>query len=95
MKSFLFGSIFISFCLNALAQSHFTEGYIVPNQGDTLRGYIFDNKNNWKVQSIQFKRSLSDNSTDYPLSSFKAIYLKEYDEYYFSLTLEVTRNPSP
>lgn len=76
-----------------LGQSQLLEGYLVTSAKDTLRGYIQDTKNNWRVKSIRFASSLSSAPSEYLLESFSGLYIKPYDEYYFVRKLEIDKKP--
>jgi hypothetical protein len=75
------------------AQDQFHEGYLVTSSNDTLKGFI-STKDNVKAKAIKFKRLLTDESEVHSLSMFQTLYLKEYNEYYSSLSIEVDKKPN-
>jgi hypothetical protein len=78
--------------INSLATNQFHEGYLITSANDTLRGFISLDEN-LKTKAIQFKQSLTDQPRAYSLSEFSSVYLKKYNEYYFSFSLEVDKKP--
>lgn len=80
--------------VRSFSQKDFAEGYLVDSSRDTLRGFILDHSDRRFGQNIQFKKSLQDNALDYPLESVRSIYLKPYDDYYFSRTLSIDKKPN-
>lgn len=61
--------------------------------GDTLRGFIIDRKDNWAVKSIDFAQSENSVPERYRVYALNAFYLKPYNAYYYSRILDVDKKP--
>lgn len=95
-------SIFINFCF--LFFSHvlvygqstttgWVNGYIVPNQGDTLRGQIFNRDTETASKSIRFRVTASEPHQDYAVLDLKAFYLQPSNERFIRQTVRMDRTP--
>jgi hypothetical protein len=92
-KIFLSALISVS-GLSLSAQSLYTDGYVVLENNDTLKGQI-ENKD-WKVNPsiIKFRRSGESGSADYNTLTTKAFYVSDQDEHYISVTTVLDQTPS-
>jgi hypothetical protein len=60
LRPLYFTLCFFSFCSIAFAQRNLSEGYIVRNNGDTIRGFIGDRPEYQLWRSVQFKTQKKD-----------------------------------
>lgn len=76
------------FPLILFAQETFEAGYLVKNNGDTLRGYIVSNPSQLKLQTLKFKLSsnsdvetyLPEDLQSYNISGYKSFYVQEISQ---------------
>ncbi len=65
-------TLFVFCFFNISAQTDFREGFIITNQGDTVRGYLNYKESNRNFDFCEFRSSLSDRTTIYEPTDIKA-----------------------
>jgi hypothetical protein len=77
--------------LNTFSQTIYQSGYIIKNNGDTVKGLIAYKKPNYTIRSIEFKMSESGQPTQYGPADLKNIFINPYN-YYISYNGLVSNN---
>ena len=91
MKKILLLFVITYYCIPAFSQT-LTEGYIVKNSGDTVRGFIRD-RVEWYQPQVEFATTASSGLERIPLSEINVFYLQNYDAYYYVRILEIDKKP--
>ncbi len=92
-KRFYLLAIILLASVNLFAQGIRVPGYIIKANGDTLRGFVVDRKDNWHVNEIEFASSESSATEKYPVPDIKGFYLESYKVFYRSAVTEIDIKP--
>lgn len=77
----LFLITFLLFPVFIFAQSNYRQGYVVKNNGDTLRGFINYHEWNESPKAIEFKANLSDKLVIFDVPSLRSFSVTGFDAY--------------